>query len=83
MKKECRVKNEHCKTSLFLTKSNANRAAGTVTIRFRLRDPKGLPHGTGIDYRLLSLPLHMVGRARGLVSEFEVERGGKASGGEL
>ena len=36
-----------------------------------LRDSKGLPDGTRIDYRLLSLPLYMVGQARRLVVEFE------------
>ena len=36
-----------------------------------LRDSKGLPDGTRIDYHLLSLPLYMVGRARRLVVEFE------------
>ena len=36
-----------------------------------LRDSKGLPDGTRIDYHLLSLPLYMVGQARRLVVEFE------------
>ena len=45
-----------------------------------LRDSKGLPDGTRIDYHLLSLPLYMVGQARRLVVEFESERGGKGSG---
>ena len=47
-----------------------------------LRDSKGLPDGTRIDYHLLSLPLYMVGQARRLVVEFESERGGKDAGGE-
>ena len=47
-----------------------------------LRDSKGLPDGTRIDYHLLSLPLYMVGQARRLVVEFESERGGKDTGGE-
>ena len=36
-----------------------------------LRDSKGLPDGTRIDYRLLSLPLYMVGQAPRLVVELE------------
>ena len=43
-----------------------------------MRDSKGLPDGTRIDYRLLSLPLYMVGQARRLVAELESEWGGKA-----
>ena len=43
-----------------------------------LRDSKGLPDGTRVDYHLLSLPLYMVGQARRLVTEFETERGGPA-----
>lgn len=38
-----------------------------------LRDSKGLPDGTRIDYHLLSLPLYMVGQARRLVVEVEAE----------
>ena len=38
-----------------------------------LRDSKGLPDGTRIDYHLLSLPLYMVGQARRLVGEVEAE----------
>ena len=80
--KECRVTNKHCKTSLFLTKSNASRAVGTVAIRFQLRDMNGLSDGTRIDYHLLSLPLYMVGQARGLVAEIVAERGGITSRNE-
>ena len=47
-----------------------------------LRDSKGLPDGSRIDYHLLSLPLYMVGQARRLVVEFESERGGKDAGVE-
>ena len=36
-----------------------------------LLDSKRLPDGTPIDYRLLSLPLYMVGQARRLAGEFE------------
>ena len=36
-----------------------------------LLDSKKLPDGTPIDYRLLSLPLYMIGQARRLVGEFE------------
>ena len=36
-----------------------------------LRDSKGLSDGTRIDYRLLSLPLYMIGQARRLVMDFE------------
>ena len=43
-----------------------------------MRDSKGLPDGTRVDYHLLSLPLYMVRQARRLVAEFESERGGKA-----
>ena len=43
-----------------------------------LRDSKGLPDGTRIDYHLLSLPLYMVGQARRLVGELEAEWEGKA-----
>ena len=39
-----------------------------------MRDSKGLPDGTRIDYHLLSLPLYMVGQARRLVVELEAER---------
>ena len=45
-----------------------------------IRDSKGLPDGTRIDYHLMSLPLYMVSQARRLVAEFEAERGVKASG---
>ena len=38
-----------------------------------LRDSKGLPDGTRIDYDLLSLPLYMIGQARRLVVELEAE----------
>ncbi|MCY4470025.1 MAG: ATP-binding protein [Thiotrichales bacterium] len=47
-----------------------------------LRDSKGLPDGTRIDYDLLSLPLYMVGQARRLVVGCESEREGKVSGEE-
>ena len=43
-----------------------------------LRDSKGLPDGTRIDYHLLSLPLYMVGQARRLLVELEAEWGRKA-----
>ena len=45
-----------------------------------LRDSKGLPDGSRIDYHLLSLPLYMVGQARRLVVEFELKRGGNDPG---
>ena len=35
------------------------------------RDSKGLPDGTRIGYRLLSLPLYVVGQAPRLVVELE------------
>ena len=41
-----------------------------------LRDSKGLPDGSRIDYHLLSLPLYMVGQARRLMVDFELKRGG-------
>ena len=50
---------------------------GDFALRFNadapslMRDTKGLPDGTRIDYHLLSLPLYMVGQARRLVGEFE------------
>ena len=47
-----------------------------------LRDSKGLPDGTRIDYHLMSLPLYMVGQARRLVLEFESAWGGKDAGSE-
>ena len=58
---------------------------GDFALRFNadapslMRDSKGLPDGTRIDYHLLSLPLYMVGQARRLVAEFESQRGGKGS----
>ena len=41
-----------------------------------LRDSKGLPDGSRIGYHLLSLPLYMVGQARRLVVDYELECGG-------
>ena len=35
-----------------------------------LLDSKRMPDGTPIDYRLLSLPLYMIGHVRRLVGEF-------------
>ena len=61
---------------------------GDFALRFNadvpslLRDSKGLPDRRRIDYRLLSLPLYMVGQAQRLVVDFESERGGKDSGDE-
>ena len=52
---------------------------GDFALRFNadvpslLRDSKGLPDRRRIDYRLLSLPLYMVGQARRLVVDFESE----------